>query len=323
VSDTETLTAAPLIADNLIVVVADANEPSPRMPEAVRDNVRRVVGTGLTVFVVLCLALGAFLFAGTALMHSRYQRALRDEFRSESQLLTLPGSATTSIQNGNIVPVPSGAALALLRIPRLGVDEVVSEGTKSSNTLRGPGHLPATPLPGQLGNAVVIGRHSLGGAPFGGIGSLHPGDRFSFATAGGIVNYEVMTVGTHRASDMSIFGTQKAGGRRLNTATLVTTTGAFDTDKRLVVVGELQGTPAGFTPGRIAPQPDELGLAPDNSALLPLVFMLQLLLMASIGAVWLTKRWHRYAAWIVSAPVLLCTAWLVFEQFTRLLPAAL
>src|SRR5207237_128537 len=149
--------------------------------QSARDGVPRIVANGLTLFVALCIGLGAFLFGGTALMHSRYQRALRNEFRRNDLNLTLPPTTKTDSTGAvSVLPIPSGTAVALLHIPRLGVNEVISEGTKSSNTLRGPGHLTATPLPGQLGNAVVIGRHSTGGAPFADLRALHPGDHFSF-----------------------------------------------------------------------------------------------------------------------------------------------
>ena len=45
--------------------------------------------------------------------------------------------------------------MARLRIPRLGLDEVVLEGVHDDALNAGPGHLPSTPLPGLAGTAVV------------------------------------------------------------------------------------------------------------------------------------------------------------------------
>jgi sortase A len=350
-SDTDTLpVAAPVIANELTVILAPERDDgvqlgAPDLPKSTRDTVQRVVQHGLTLFVLLCVALMGFLFVGTDVMHSRYQRALHDTFVSMDQLQTLPGTSTYAESstssgasaNGQITtqpaqsasptqsppPIPTGTPVALLKIPRIDVSEVVTEGTSSAQTLRGPGHLPATPLPGQLGNTVVIGRHSTGGSPFGSLGSLKPGEHFSFVVGSGTASYRVVSVRTYRASNMSIFATQRAAGKSINTATLVTSTSLLDSNRRLAVIGQLQGTPAGFTPGHVAPNDSDLGLALNSSGLLALAIALQLLLLASIGAVWLVKRWHRFAAWTVATPVVLCGTWLVFEQFAHILPSAL
>ena len=335
-SDTETITpTAPLRIEEDAPLVIVEERPDrrevavPDLPRSTRGTFSHVVQRGLTLFVALCVGLLVFLYFGTSFMHSRSQRALRDQFRSNSQNQALPGSSgspyvstdTTGAQVEK--PIPSGTAIAILHIPRIGVNEAVVEGTSSSDTLKGPGHLAASPLPGQLGNAVVLARHDTGGAPFHDIGSLKPGDHFSFDTAIGTVTYTVISVSTHPAADMSIFATQHLGAHNLDTATLVTTTGLLDSSHRRVVLGQLEGTPAGFTPGHVAPSTSDLGLAMNHDGLLALVLAMQLLLLASIGAVWLARRWHRHAAWTVATPLVLCCAWLVFEQFVRVLPSAL
>ena len=48
-----------------------------------------------------------------------------------------------------------GAPVARLVIPSLGLDEVVVEGVGDAELRAGPGHLPGTPLPGAVGNAVL------------------------------------------------------------------------------------------------------------------------------------------------------------------------
>lgn len=63
--------------------------------------------------------------------------------------------------------VPDGTPVARLRIPRLGLDEVVVEGVDADALRAGPGHMPGTPLPGRPGNAVVSAHrdrhfHALG-----------------------------------------------------------------------------------------------------------------------------------------------------------------
>ncbi len=47
--------------------------------------------------------------------------------------------------------------VARLRVPRLGVDELVLRGASGRTLAFGPGHLDGTALPGEPGNAVVSG----------------------------------------------------------------------------------------------------------------------------------------------------------------------
>lgn len=64
-------------------------------------------------------------------------------------------------------PPPHGTPVARVRIPRLGLDEVVVEGVDDDALRAGPGHIPGTPLPGRPGNAVLSAHrdrhfHALG-----------------------------------------------------------------------------------------------------------------------------------------------------------------
>ena len=55
----------------------------------------------------------------------------------------------------------SGVPVAIIDIPHIGVHEVVVEGARSGQLREGPGHLVGSSLPGQPGNAVIAGRHTL------------------------------------------------------------------------------------------------------------------------------------------------------------------
>lgn len=288
---------------------------------------KRTVGQALTVFTALVALLSLFLFGGTALVHNREQTALFKEFRSRAASIALaPHYATNEAgQITGVVPTPTGEPVARIRIPSIGLDEVAVEGSRSSETLRGPGHVRATPLPGQFGNSVFVCRRSAGGAPCSDLDELRSGALIEVTTGRGSIRYAVTAVGRTKAADGTIFNTLSSsdGKRRLNSLTLVTAAPALVASERLVVQAELQDQPQGFTPGRIAVRNDELGLAGDDSAWLGVFLWLELLLVASVATVWMFKRWDRRAAWIVSVPVLVCSMWIVFEQFIRLLPAAL
>ncbi len=141
-------------------------------PPAQPSTVATVVRGGLVIFTIAILAFLAFAFWFSGLSHARSQVGLQRRFNTELSDLSAPVS-------GVIAP---GTPVASLRIPSAGVHEVVVEGSRSGVLRGGPGHVVGTPLPGQPGNAVIAGRHTMYGGPFKHIGSLKPGARISVMT---------------------------------------------------------------------------------------------------------------------------------------------
>lgn len=73
--------------------------------------------------------------------------------------------------------VAAGDAIGKIQIAKIGVSFDVIQGTDSSSLEKGPGHYPATALPG-LGQTVAIAGHRTTYlAPFRHIDALAPGDR--------------------------------------------------------------------------------------------------------------------------------------------------
>jgi sortase A len=85
------------------------------------------------------------------------------------------------------LPPEIGGAVGEITIPAADVDWIVVEGVDPTRLAMGPGHMPGTPLPGQLGNAVISGHRTTYGAPFNRLDLLVPGDTISVRT----------TIGTH------------------------------------------------------------------------------------------------------------------------------
>ena len=63
-----------------------------------------------------------------------------------------------------------------MQIDRIGLSSVVVEGTNADDLREGPGHYPATPLPGQRGTVGIAGHRTTYGAPFRKIDKVRPGD---------------------------------------------------------------------------------------------------------------------------------------------------
>ena len=303
---------------------AAAKSRKPRLP---RGSLR-VFRQGLGALAAFSLLLGMFLTFGTALTHDRAQKELQSEFRSQAAVLSLPPQFETNPDGttGSSKPIRIGSPVAWMKIPKLGVSEVVVEGSKSSQTLRGPGHIRSTPLPGQYGNSVVVCRRIAGGAPCADLDRLKSGDEIRFTTAFGEIKYHVFAAGVTPANRAEIFNTLTSGegadAQNINTVTLITSDPAILATDRFIVQARLAGNAENFTPSRFQVDAQELGLKGESSGWLLLLFALQFLLVVAVGAVWLAKTWNPRTTWIVATPLLLCAVWLTCEQFIRVIPAS-
>jgi sortase A len=69
-----------------------------------------------------------------------------------------------------------GQPIGRLRMPRIGSELYVVEGTDNATLRKGPGHYPDTPLPGAPGTFAVAGHRTTYGAPFRNVDKLRKGD---------------------------------------------------------------------------------------------------------------------------------------------------
>ena len=85
----------------------------------------------------------------------------------------------------------AGDPLGRIRVPSAGVDDVMVEGTNAGDLSKGPGHYPATPLPGQRGTVGIAGHRTTYGAPFRHLDAVRPGDRIQLSMPYGVFDYRV------------------------------------------------------------------------------------------------------------------------------------
>jgi sortase A len=206
-----------------------------------------------------------------------------------------------------------------MTIPEIGLDDVVVDGTASGDLLDGPGHLRTTPLPGDVGTSVVMGRSTTYGAPFGKITTLRPGDAITVLGAQGSVTYTVKDV--RRAGDPVPAAPTGASAGRL---VLATADGSgFLSALRPKNVVYVDADTANAKPsGPVYPAvPNaEQAMQRDTSAM-PLLVLLLAFLAALVLAVSVARRHVRATVvWLVSAPVAIALAWAVTDQVMRLLP---
>ncbi|MBU4213818.1 MAG: class E sortase [Actinobacteria bacterium] len=237
-----------------------------------------------------------------ALTQGRAQNVLHSQLRGQLAAETAP--------LGTVAP---GEPVALLRIPTLGLEQVVVEGTASSDLQSGPGHRRDTVLPGQKGVSVVYGKALTSGAPFRSITTLTEGDGIEVTTAQGVFTYRVD--GVRRAGDPLPAAT--SGGR----LTLVTAEVSNLMPTGVVYVdATLSGTPVTGA-GRVSAIPDsEKPLAIDTSDLPMLVVALGALLAGVLGITMLRGRVPAAVLWTLATPVVLASLWLTAAQLSHLLP---
>ena len=84
-----------------------------------------------------------------------------------------------------------GDALTRIKIPKIGVDTIVVEGTSASALRAGAGHYPQTPLPCETGNVAIAGHRTTYGKPFANVDRLSKGDTIILETPVGTCTYEV------------------------------------------------------------------------------------------------------------------------------------
>jgi sortase A len=260
------------------------------------------VGLCLILFVV-------YVFVFTGLQESRAQHLLLNQFT---------GSARANIDLG--VHLKEGQPAALLEIPAIGVHLVVVKGTSATDLTSGPGLMANTALPGTGGNSVIAGRRSTGGAPFGRLGDLHPGESIIVVTGLGKFTYKVSMVGT--AEPGQVDPISPTSGPRL---TLVTSDPPVLSTGLLFVTGRLASPAARAPLPANPPTSSQRALAGDSSAILPAIrwgVVLVGFLFFTIGAY---RRWDQqvWAVYLLSTPVMLAIALLFFESLYRLLPATL
>ncbi len=138
---------------------------------------------GLSVLSVMLL-LGAAALLGYPVFTNLQHNRLQDKLGSE-----LASSRLQQAYKDRKIGV--GDALTRIRIPAIGVDTVVVEGTTTTALKAGAGHYPNTAMPCELGNMAIAGHRTTYGKPFANIDQLKPGDTITLETPIGRCDYEV------------------------------------------------------------------------------------------------------------------------------------
>lgn len=287
------------------------------------------LGRVLITVGVLALLFAAYQLWGTGIYTAQQQDQLRQQFTSQlhqtspnTSPTTVPSATTTTTTSAPSPPLPpSGDAVAQIRIPKIGVDDIVVNGVGRDDLRKGPGHYPETPLPGQLGNAAIAGHRTTYGAPFGNLDQLSSGDEIFFRTVQGSFTYRVYSQLVVDPSDIAVLGPDP---NRAATITLTTCNPKYSASQRLVVQASLESPnpplrpPPGLgTRSKIA----NASLSGDSGSWSPALITGFIVLL--IGALW-WLAFHRHphwTAWLVGALPFVVALFFFYSYLERLVPA--
>jgi sortase A len=296
----------------------------------------------LTTIGILVLLFVAYQLWGTSIYTAQAQDDLASEFAealgrapiSSTTTTTttdpVPTSTTTTTTEPPPPPPPVGEAVAQIRIPKIGLDNIVVNGVSREDLRKGPGHYPFTPLPGQLGNAAIAGHRTTYGAPFGNLDQVVPGDRITVRTLEGTFDFDVTEQFVVDPSDVHVLDPTHEdpadpNSPLLATLTLTTCNPKFSAAQRLIVKATL-------SPKEVPkPAPKDLPKAPpslqvedlsgDEGSKLPTV--VAGIVVAIVGAGWwlLFHRHPRWTNWLIGAIPFAAVLFVFYVFLERVLPA--
>ncbi len=310
---------------------------------------RFFIGAGLLVFLFI-----AYQLWGTNISEARNQARLKAETaelfattttKAPTTSPTNPGEpeapTTTSPPNTTPAPppAPAGAAVAVIKIPKINLEKAVVQGTGVSDLKKGPGHYQNTPLPGQPGNAAIAGHRTTYGAPFGDIGELNAGDEIDVTTRQGSFVYKVTEKKVVSPSDVSVLNPTKD-----NRLTLTTCHPKYSAAQRLIVTAVLapgvsaapaptatttppttekpkKGEPTTTTSTTEAPALVNADLSGTPASKTPAFVWAIITTIIGIATQLVAKHRSRWIAYAVGSPFFFIALFIFFENFARLLPA--
>ncbi len=299
---------------------------------------RRVVdifGRVLIGFGVLLLLFTAYQIWGTSIQEARTQSGLRTQLQRETndqavRRALAEESALDKLPTGPPVTAPSTAAPAEgepigdIRIPVIGINQVVVEGTNTPDLRKGPGHYTGTPLPGQPGNVAIAGHRTTYGHPFYNLDSVKVGDPIVLTTLQGIFVYDATKSTVVSPSDTSVVDNVFA-----DRLTLTTCNPRFSASSRLVVQATLAHSQlfpnSGLPVQRLHADPKSQNLAGDSAVGLTSAlfwgFLTALVVAGILYAAYRFRRqrWVIYGVGVLGTLVLL---WFFFGAISPLLPAS-
>jgi sortase A len=285
------------------------------------------VGRALVTIGILILLFVAYQLWGTGIYEAREQARLKSEFNAklardkarEERARRLNETTTTTAAPP---PPATGQPIGIIRIPKIGLERVIVQGIGVPDLRTGPGHYPATPMPGQLGNAAIAGHRTTYGAPFNRLDELAVGDPISVQTLAGTFRYAVSQP-PFAVSPKNVSVLDATSNASL---TLTTCNPKYSASERLIVKAVLD---PGRSPKPAKPPPQPVAsrsslddaLSGRGEPRLPTLWFG--LVAAAVGGLWwlVFHRYHRWTTWLMGGIPFAIVLFVFYYHLERLLPA--
>jgi sortase A len=279
----------------------------------------------------------AYQIWGTSVQEAQVQSTLRTQLQKDTSSDAVKHalaeeSALDKLPTGPPVAAATTAAPAEgepigdIRIPVIGLNQVVVEGTNTPDLRKGPGHYTGTPLPGQNGNAAVAGHRTTYGHPFYNLDSVKVGDPIVLTTLQGIFVYDATKSFVVSPSDTTVVDNVIA-----DQLTLTTCNPRFSATTRLVVQAKLahsqlfpnSGLPVKHVKGKETPKSQSL--AGDSDVSLADALSWGFVTAIVVTGIFFAAHYLRRVRWLIygfGAVGTLALLWFFFGAVSPLLPAS-
>jgi len=295
-----------------------------------REHLATAFGWVRNVGLALILFAGWQLW-GTSLAQHQAQQSLKQQFTARvRQAPTTPAAPSLVSADAGLPEPAEGSVVARLRIPAIGVDQYVVEGTAEGDLQKGPGHYIGTAMPGQAGNVAIAGHRTTYGAPFNNLNSMVPGDEIDLTTDSGMTLDYIVTQPPVAVAPSDVKILNYFGDNRL---TLTTCNPRYSASQRLVVVALLR-SPVG--PNLVTSSTKTVasrskppvvaggGSVGWNLSYLPavlavLLFIVLLSLVNRRAALYYGRR----GRWFILVPIWVASVYLLFGLLSSFVPSTL
>jgi sortase A len=289
-----------------------------RPPQPARSLWLRIAIWALATVTALLVWFLVYAFALSGLQEAHAQHGLYAALRGELAQQVAPPLRGARAPSDSW---PLGTPVAVLQVPRAGISAVVVEGTTAGSLEQGPGLSPDTPLPGQPGTSLILGRQAMFGGPFRNLTALHRGDEIHVTTGQGSFTYVVTDL---RYPGDRLPPPLRSGQGRL---TLVSIAGggwrSLAPNQVVYVDATLRGKAVAFPGGTATALPANEAVMRGNPGVgypLSLWLILLGLVVAAVAWVRLRIRWGGWQTWLVSVPVILALFYVISDTAVQLLP---
>ncbi len=223
---------------------ADRNSGAGRSGGALNKTLR-VSGWTLIVIGAIILEFAAYEVFGTALVTKGHQSQLRREFQAQVDDPVVEPSEPPAPDAPPPVRPKNPRAIALLKIPSIGVDVIVVDGVRLSDLAYGPGRYPSSVRIGRAGSTAIAGHRTGWGSPFLNMDKLNPGARVALETSDGKVHVYRVTRSIVVGPDDGWVLRGNPNSKAERQLTLTTCTPKYTSRNRLIVWADFVGMEGG------------------------------------------------------------------------------